>query len=84
MSKIKYTSKLIYNFGGGTYNIFSLEYVSPTTLAFSFSEATNNGARSVMAYLMSSGSVYYMATGTINSDYSTTAGVPGRSFAIYY
>ena len=83
-TKIKYSSKFIYNYGGGSYSALSLMYVAANTYEFSQAETSSSGVRALVAYIRNTGSGMYQNIGTTYNDLTNTYGVNGRSFEIYY
>ena len=83
-TKIKYSSKFIYNYGGGSYSALSLMYAATNTFEFSQAETSSSGVRALVAYIRNAGSGMYQNIGTTYNDLTNTYGVNGRSFEIYY
>ena len=82
-TKIKYSSKFIYDYGNGAFSVLSFIYKAPGTYEFSQAETSSSGVRALAAYL-STNCGMYQNIGTQYTDLSNTYGVNGRSFSIYY
>ena len=83
-TKIKYSTKFIYNYGGGSYSALSLMYVASNTYEFSQAETSSSGVRALVAYIRNTGSGMYQNIGATYNDLTNTYGINGRSFEIHY